>query len=149
MNSNEKLPKTCFKFYCENCDYGTCKKSSYDDHLITAKHIKSMNGNENLPKICSPFICENCSKKYKDNSGLWRHKKKCKKLLNENTSSFEEKDLTDKDIIKMLIKENSEFKNMILEVVKSIQPNNTTNNTTHKTTKHIKHNNINNSAKQQ
>jgi hypothetical protein len=30
----------------------------------------------------------------------------------------------------MLIKENSEFKNMILDVVKTIQPNNTTNNNT-------------------
>ena len=77
MNSNKNLPKICCKFYCEKCDYGTCKKSSYDDHLISAKHIKSMIGNENLPKICSEFICQNCSKKYKDNSGLWRHKKKC------------------------------------------------------------------------
>jgi hypothetical protein len=34
----------------------------------------------------------------------------------------------------MLIKENSEFKSMILEVVKTIQPNNTTNNNSHNTT---------------
>jgi hypothetical protein len=130
MESNKILPKFCYKFYCEKCDYGTCKKSSYNDHLTSAKHLKSINGNEILPKICSEFICQKCSKKYKDNSGLWRHKKKCNNLNEQKQSQSEEKDLTDKNIIKMLIKENSEFKNMILEVVKSVQPNNTTNNNT-------------------
>ncbi len=77
MDSNKNLPKFCSKFYCEICDYGTCKKSSYDDHLVSTKHAKSMIGNEILPKFCSEFICPNCSKKYKDNSGLWRHKKRC------------------------------------------------------------------------
>ena len=82
MFSNKILPKICSKFYCENCDYGTSKKSSYDDHLISNKHIKSITGNKILPKICSEYICDNCEKKYKDNSGLWRHKKKCNQNLN-------------------------------------------------------------------
>ena len=56
------MPKFCSKFYCEICDYGTSKKSIYDDHLVTAKHLKSMVGNEILPKFCSEFICPNCSK---------------------------------------------------------------------------------------
>jgi ABC-type transporter Mla subunit MlaD len=64
MDSNKILPKICSKFYCEICDYGTCKKSSYDDHLVSAKHTKSMVGNEILPKFCSEFVCPNCSKKY-------------------------------------------------------------------------------------
>ena len=25
-------------FSCENCDYKTCRKSSFDKHLLTAKH---------------------------------------------------------------------------------------------------------------
>ena len=62
MDSNKNLPKICSKFYCEICDYGTSKKSSYDDHLVSAKHLKSMVGNEILPKFCSEFICPNCSK---------------------------------------------------------------------------------------
>ena len=63
MDSNKNLPKICSKFYCEFCHYGTSKKSSYDDHLVSAKHLKSMVGNEILPKFCSEFICPNCSKK--------------------------------------------------------------------------------------
>ena len=86
MLSNENLLKPAFKFYCNNCDYGTCKKSSFNEHLSTMKHKKSIIINENLPfvnenllKTCSQYICENCNKKYKDNSGLWRHKQKCNK----------------------------------------------------------------------
>ena len=64
------LPKFCPKFYCKNCDYGTSKKSSYNDHLLSAKHQKrrigdvlETNGNTILPKFCSSkFTCENCNK---------------------------------------------------------------------------------------
>ena len=51
MFSNENLPQSCFKYYCKTCDYGTCKKSSYDDHNLSAKHKK---GNQNWVsmKIC-------------------------------------------------------------------------------------------------
>jgi hypothetical protein len=133
MNSNKNLPKICCKFYCEKCDYGTSKKSSYDDHLISAKHIKSMIGNENLPKICSEFICQNCSKKYKDNSGLWRHKKKCNTneptVENNNNQTSEIQEL--KEFMKYLVKENTEMKTMIIEVIKNGTHNNITNTNSH------------------
>jgi len=132
MDSNNNLPKFCSKFYCENCDYGTCKKSSYDDHLVSAKHTKSMIGNENLPKFCSEFICPNCSKKYKDNSGLWRHKKKCL----ENEKEVKTNELNEQndsvELIKYLMKENSEFKQMIIEqnkqMIEMSKNNSVTNN---------------------
>ena len=63
MFSNQILPKTCSRFYCENCHYGTSKKSSYTDHLLTSKHNKSTNINQNLLKTCSDFICKNCDNK--------------------------------------------------------------------------------------
>jgi hypothetical protein len=49
-----------------------------------------MISNEILPEICSKFMCQKCSKKYKDNSGLWRHKKKC--LLEEEKLEEDEKE---------------------------------------------------------
>jgi hypothetical protein len=67
---------------------------------------------------------------------LFFHTKTCpfKHHNKEGSKEKEDKepDITDKEIIKLLIKENSDFKNMILDVVKSIQPNNniTNNNTT-------------------
>ena len=116
MFSNNFLPKICPKFYCNNCDYGTSKKSSYNDHLISQKHTKSIIGNEILPEFCSIYICQNCNKSYKDNSGLWRHKKKCGNnsckrdiitCINDSTKQTE--------LIEYLLKENSEFKHLMLE----------------------------------
>ena len=82
MFSNIKPAKTCNNYYCNLCDYSTCRKSSYEDHLTTTKHQKSIISNENPANPANPFVCQICQKIYKDNSGLWRHKKKCK--LEEN-----------------------------------------------------------------
>jgi hypothetical protein len=64
------------------------------------------------------YTCD-CGKKYKDNSGLWRHKKKCNN--GENISmdiqdipkSNEVEEL--KEFMKYLMQENSEMKSMMLE----------------------------------
>jgi len=77
MLSNNNLPKICHKYFCETCHYKTNKKSSYNEHLLSLKHSKSITINETKQKICSSYVCLLCSKEYKDNSGLWRHKKKC------------------------------------------------------------------------
>ena len=118
MFSNKNLPKICQKFYCEKCDYGTSKKSSYDDHLISRKHNKSIISNQNMPKICSGFVCDICNKIYKDNSGLWRHKKKCNTINIHNNVISTINDLKSQDkqqqLIEYLLKENSEFKQMMV-----------------------------------
>ena len=137
MFSNENLPQSCFKYYCKTCDYGTSKKSSYDDHNLSAKHKKATGFNENLPKFCSNFVCKNCDKQYKDNSGLWRHSKKCcvvqttdePDVKNSNTNAGDKDDL-----INYLIKENQEFKNLILEIVKKDTYNQSTTNITNTNT---------------
>ena len=82
---NKSQAKTGFKFYCEKCDYGTCKKSGYDSHMLTAKHQKHENGNvldtfgnkSQAENEFSKYKCVNCSKEFKNRSGLWKHKKKC------------------------------------------------------------------------
>ena len=47
MFSNKNLPKICSKYSCKKCDYHTSKKSSYDDHLLSAKHNSSIIINKN------------------------------------------------------------------------------------------------------
>ena len=146
MDSNKNLPKICSKFYCEICDYGTSKKSSYDDHLVSAKHLKSMVGNEILPKFCSEFICPNCSKKYKDNSGLWRHKKKCVEKEKEMESNELNEQNDSVELIKYLMKENSEFKQMIIEQNKQMiemSKNNSVTNNNNNINSHNKSFNLN------
>ena len=151
MSSNVFLPNSCFKFYCINCDYGTSKKSSFDEHLTTKKHHKSIFGNENLPKTCSKYVCQICNKKYKDNSGLWRHKKICKNNYEKMSEDYitepnyiknDNNDPSDKELIMMLIKENSEMRNMMMKVIEN-GTHNTTNNTTTHTNSHNKAFNLN------
>ncbi len=125
MFSNQIMPKLCFKFYCKNCDYGTSKKSSYDNHLMSAKHSKMAVSNQIMPKLCSKFCCQMCNKTYKDNSGLWRHKKQCKK---EEEEKVETK--ISEEIMLKLIKQNTDLQRILLEQSKEKKVTNivTTNN---------------------
>ena len=129
-SSNEITPMSqlCHKFCCEKCDYGTSKKSSYDDHLVSNKHIKSMAINHILQKPGYGYSCDNCDKKYKDNSGLWRHKKKCVvENCNEPTTNIESnQDISQQDImLEYLINENKVLKTFIMELIKKDSINNT------------------------
>lgn len=120
--STEMPKKTPIKFYCSVCDYSTCNKKDYNRHLSTVKHktfSKSTIINKESPQIPAPFICD-CGRQYKERTGLWRHKKKCEEN-NEN-----DKESLNKELIMMLIKENSDLKNMVLDVCQKIQPINNT-----------------------
>jgi hypothetical protein len=145
------------KFYCNICHYGTNRKCNYDTHIVSAKHTRNTqkktletNINTNQQKISENYhLCKFCNKIFKNRSGLWKHNKKCEKklpLLDEDTIHIDNihndkntiihtlppKNLDKAEIyelVKYLIKENSELKNMIVEVCKNVQPvNNTTNN---------------------
>lgn len=39
-HSSKEERKDEFKYYCENCDFGTFTKQIYEGHLKTSKHIK-------------------------------------------------------------------------------------------------------------
>jgi hypothetical protein len=120
MFSNNFQPKSSSIFFCKKCDYSTCKKSNYDEHLTTRKHQKSMFSNEIQPnpaKSSSEFVCRNCSKKYKDYSGLWRHNKKCLKndKFEENEETEINKNEISHEIILNVIKQNKELQQIIIE----------------------------------
>ena len=83
MISNKILPNSAIKYFCKFCDYKTVKKSSYDDHLLSSKHIKSINikifrngsihitgiVNEELGQKAIQFLCDEINEIYlKDHS---------------------------------------------------------------------------------
>ncbi len=75
---NDELKICNKKFYCKICDYNTCRKSQYDRHLSTSKHINTTNTTNTtnlVHKSSNAFICE-CGNEYKHHSSLWNHKKK-------------------------------------------------------------------------
>ena len=134
----KKVQKSSRLHVCDICDYSASRKSQYDRHLSTDKHkinVLAINGNDSaIIKVPNDYICTLCNKAYKDPSGLWRHKKKCQLVTNHQNCEKEivkiEHDTTDKELIMILIKENSELKNMMMEVIKT-GTHNTTHNTTH------------------
>ena len=129
-NDSEKSPKVAEKFCCNCCYYFTSKKTDYVKHLATLKHKKTENDSKMVvndsaksQKVANTYYCS-CGKAYKYDSGYYRHKKSCnfEKLStceNQITNS-----VSDKDLIMMLVKQNTE----LMEIVKN-GTNNTTNNT--------------------
>ena len=128
------------KFYCNFCDFSCRQKSKYDRHILTPKHQKrtewihlDTNGYQKGPKgPAASYECE-CGKKYKFSQGLSKHKKTCQ-------NSTEKKELESKnenELITFLLKENQEFKQMLMEqnkknnelVLELAQKPTTTNNT--------------------
>ena len=122
------VPKSSENFVCEACDYVTCRKSQYERHLSTPKHKNTTNTTINttnlVPKSSENYICE-CGKEYKHHSSLWSHKKKCNYNNDTDNNNSEIKEL--KELMKYLMKENSELKTMMFEVIKNGTHNNTTN----------------------
>ena len=116
-------PKISKKLICELCDYNCSKESEFNKHLLTRKHIKNENGNKMeiaVNKIISDFNCEKCNKYYKTNSGLWKHNKICNyKTISETENENIVVDSSNNNIINLLIKENSDFKHIIMDLVKS------------------------------
>ena len=128
------------QYYCKKCDYGCSKKYNWEMHLSTTKHKMETPGNiletENGKKWQQEiFTCENCNKIYKNRSGLWKHKKICNSTLNDINDEVKDEP-SDKQLIMMLIKENSELrkeqadiKEIILEIVKNGTMNHSHNTT--------------------
>jgi len=140
---NKKNEKNEPTYYCEKCDYKCFYPSDWSRHLSTRKHLVShtwkqmeTNGNKKIKKIenneehdNNVYICDKCKKKYESRTGLWKHKNKCMTDENKNT--------TDKDLIMLLVKENSELKtimaeqqNLMLKVIENGTHNTTTTTTT-------------------
>ena len=126
-------------FCCEKCNIKTHNKKDYTKHLSTAKHMKLTNVNTPLTNLSQNaikdeiFKCDNCKKEYKSRVGLWKHKNKCN-LIEDNVNIEKEPNNSNeiqelKEIMKYLMKENSEMKNIILEVIKKDTYNNSNNTT--------------------
>ena len=110
------------KYVCTFCDYYSDNKSNYEKHILTAKHICLLN---NTKKVAIVFNCDLCdyttSRKpdYKKHLTTAKHKscKSCKKITSKVAIS--ELDHNAKDLnataVMELIKENQEFKTMMID----------------------------------
>jgi hypothetical protein len=112
-----KNEKKRMVYNCFFCDFNTCKKTDYSKHLLTIKHQRICLEINSRNKTNNNYECV-CGKKYNNNSGLWKHKKICLELANTNENI--ENNMTETkvqqltDIIKTLITDNSEIKNLVM-----------------------------------
>jgi len=123
----KKVAESSQKYCCGICQYYTDKKSNYNKHLGTLKHYNSTESTKVAEKVaessCKQYICLHCNATFKERTGLWRHNKIC----NSNNDKI---DNTEGTLVKYLMNENKELKNMIIEVCKQIQPGNISNTNT-------------------
>ena len=133
VNDSEKSPKVAKVFCCELCDYTTSKKCDYTKHLTTDKHKKTtndskmvVNDSKKSPKVAF-YTCE-CGKIYKYDSGYYRHKKVCNVIIKP-----EKDETSEKELIMMLIKQNTELLDVIKSGTNNVNNSNNTNNSHNKT----------------
>jgi len=118
--TTKKMKKNDKKFCCENCHFNTCKKTNYNIHLQTQKHKNNISTTDDNGKNEKKNVCNTCEKNFNDRAGLWRHKKKCLNMISsENTNMnfiFQKENLeNNKDVILSLLKQNNDFKDLIVE----------------------------------
>jgi hypothetical protein len=114
-------------YECEKCNYITQRKSQYDRHILTAKHIRIHENTEKSSKKFKIYKCDICNNEYKFHSGLWKHKKTCSYEESNNVTDdiqVEEpvNDVNPDTDVKVLsntifelVKQNNEFKQLLIE----------------------------------
>jgi len=133
QNETHLVPESSDIFVCECCDYTTSRKSQFDRHLSTDKHKKRENETNETDlkqESSKKFVCF-CNKSFNSRTSLWRHKNKC---IEEKT----DEDPSDKELIMMLIKQNTQLIQQNAELVKTGTNNTTISNNSHNTNSHNK-----------
>ncbi len=143
--------KINYKYYCDICDYGTCRKCNYDTHIVSMKHCRNVQkqqlskqiqqNQQNQQKFSNQTLhtCKKCKTQFKSRSGLWKHKKKyCIEIETEddhdddnNKYMYQGINIRDKDALVLhLLKQNGELQNKILEMASHSNITNNSHNTT-------------------
>jgi hypothetical protein len=141
----------CNKKYKDRTGLWKHRKKCHENHglatngnnLATKDDALATNGNKTI--VSSTILeCEKCHKTYLHRQGLWKHKKICcKNNCGENSVNY---DKNKDELILMLIKENTEFKSMMMEhqnMMLKVLENGTTINSNNTTNSHNKAFNLN------
>jgi hypothetical protein len=128
---NEKDKDLISNFYCEKCIYTCSYKSEWERHVKTEKHLD----NEYKNAFSKPFCF--CGKSFSTRSGLWKHKKICEPKIKNKQEFLQTNTNVDDNLVWNLVKQNQEFKEMLVEQQKYMmelaEKSNVTINNTHNT----------------
>jgi len=112
----QKLQKTGKEYKCEKCDYICSNLTNFNKHLSTAKHI-ARQCSDNAPQCCITYTCD-CGNTYKHRQSFNRHNKVCNYINEPSSSTADNMPLPpaiDAALVLELLKQNQEFKTLILE----------------------------------
>jgi len=112
------------KYFCDNCDYSCSKKFLWEQHLKTIKHKRKQ-----METLETKILeCNICNKNFMNRSGLWKHKKKCQIINNNETKIIEDNNKDNmKELVLKLINQNSELQKTIHEMIPKMGNNNNIN----------------------
>lgn len=143
----EKLKKREPKFVCVSCNFKCFMKCDWERHILRPKHINNVFlGQMENEKTKKTYTCK-CSRNFTTSSGLWKHEQKCG--LDKTNG------LPDSNLIIQLIKQNQEFKELLVEqntklvdtfseaITQAIKHNSITNNNNNTVNSHNKTFNLN------
>lgn len=99
------------EYHCEYCDFKCYKKYNWERHISTSKHKQEINGHEFGAKGANletyEHVCKYCYQKYKTNSGLWKHIKKC--IQTNKTKMIIDVIKDDKNVQDFLMEQNKQL----------------------------------------
>ena len=114
-----------YKYNCKLCDYNTNRLSQINKHFTTRKHIMTTHG---LPTCNNDYNCI-CGKEFSCRQNLYRHKKTCsvqsnseetEHLTNSISQLTPNSQIQDVSVMFELLKQNQDFKELIIEQTKQL-----------------------------
>ena len=104
---DEKLKKRDPRFVCVSCNFKCYMKCDWDRHILRPKHTNNVFLEQTEEtKTNKTYTCK-CGRIFSTSSGLWKHDQKCGLDKPDN--------LSDSDLVVQLIKQNQEFKELLIE----------------------------------
>ena len=121
MNGNSNFVCKNATYDCSICNFYSKNKTNYDKHVLTEKHINKIKGEPKNTK----HICSQCNKEYLNNSGLWKHKKHCLVISEQQPEPLQNKfipgNVITPELFMEVFRESKELQNVLIEQNKELQ----------------------------
>jgi hypothetical protein len=121
---SQKVAKSRKTYICDVCEYITPNRFDYQKHTTTSKHTTGMMNH--IQKLAlksqenrkTQYACGACEKTYKTRSGLSYHETRCRQVYAEESDVVAP--TIDTSLVIELLKQNQEFKELMMEQSKQL-----------------------------